>query len=131
MTYSPIVEKLGWTEENLVELQNLGFSFFMEGKYPVASLYYETLIRLNPEDTYNHQLLGAIYLEGNENELAVTALDRALKLDPSHVPSKLNKAKALFALEKREEALALAKEIVKTKTPRLSNVAEALIMGHS
>jgi tetratricopeptide (TPR) repeat protein len=131
MVQSPIIEQLGWSEGNLRELQNLGYAFFIEGKYPIASLYYETLTRLNPDEPYNHQLLGAIYLEANENELAVEALNKALQLDPSHVPTKLNKTKALFALEKREEALALAKEVKATKTPKLSDVAEALILGHS
>ena len=131
MKLSPVVDKLGWNEENLSELRVTGYSFFLQGKYQIASLYFETLIRLAPESAYDHQVLGALYLESNEDEMAIEVLDHALELDPSHNPTKLNKAKALIMLDRKEEAIKLAKELMKAGDKRIANVAEALVLSHS
>lgn len=122
---------LGWQEEHLEEIRFSGFSFLREGKYDKARLFFETLLILDSNSTFDRQMLGAVYLQMGENDKALYQLDKALALDPSHEPTLMNKAKALLMLGKKQEALDILKILKNSSDFQLSNDAQALSIAHS
>ena len=124
-------EILGWESEQLEEIRFSGFSFLREGKYEKARLYFETLLILDTQSTFDRQTLGAIYLQLGDNEKAVYQLEKALSLDSSHEPTLLNKAKAQLMLGKKQEAMDILQILKKSTHVELANDATALIMAHS
>ncbi|MFN0065746.1 MAG: tetratricopeptide repeat protein [Chlamydiales bacterium] len=124
-------EMMGWEEEQLQELRFSGFGFLREGKYETARLFFEGLVVLNPENAYDLQTLGALYLQIGKNGKALKYLDRALAIDPAHEPTMLNKVKALMMLGKKVEALPLAQRLQKSSFKQIADDASALIIANS
>lgn len=122
---------LGWGEEELEDLRLAGFAYIQQGKYDIASSFFEALIVLDPENAYDAQTLGALYLQNNEPQKALKILQHALKLEGDHSPTLLNLTKALFMLGLSEEGLRLAEVLQREKTSAISNVAKALILAYS
>lgn len=121
---------LGWQPEQVKEVRFAGFSFFREGHYHKALMFFEALVILDPASTYDFQTLGAIYLEMGDNEKALHTLNTALALQPDHDLTKLNRVKALLSLEKISEALVEAKSLEKSADPLIANDAAALILAY-
>lgn len=124
-------EKLGWSKAQIEELRISGFSYIRQGKYDVALPFFEGLVVLDPESAYDAQTLGALYLQLGEPEKAYKSLDRALKLEADHAATLINMTKALFMLGKIPEGLKLAEILVQEEDPRISSMAEALILAYS
>ena len=124
-------ELLGWDKEKIDEIRFFGFSLLREGKYDRARLFFEVLLILDGDSSFDRQTLGALYLQMNDNEKAVEQLNKALEVLPDHEPTRLNKAKALFMLNRKEEALQIVTELMKSTDTILANDAEALIMAHT
>lgn len=122
---------LGWNEDQIEDLRNAGYAYIRQGKYEIALPFYEALLVLDPESTYDAQTLGALYLQLNNPTKALKYFDRALKLDADHAPTLLNVTKALFMLGKKEEGLKLALILKNEKNPAVSNVAKALVLAYS
>src|SRR4051794_8664651 len=100
------LNKLGWSEEHIEDLRYTGFSYVRQGKYDIALAFFEALTVLNPENCYDAQTLGAIYLQLNQYDQAIKCFDRALKLEAKdHGPTLINLAKTLFAMGKKDEGL--------------------------
>jgi tetratricopeptide (TPR) repeat protein len=125
------IEKLGWTEDHLDEIRFGGFAYIRQGKYDIALPFFEALVVLDPESSYDAQTLGALYLQLGKPELAVKALERALKLETEHGASLLNMAKALFMLGRKNEGLKLAEILSKEEDQTIANVAKALVLAYS
>jgi len=89
------------------------------------------LVILNPENSYDAQTLGALYLQLNNPLKALKAFDRALKLEADHAPTLLNVTKALLQLGRREEAIKLAQILKNEPEGAVSNVAKALILAYT
>lgn len=121
---------LGWEEEEIEELRLSGYSFLKQGHYKKAILFFEALVILNPLSIYDLQTLGALYLQINENSKAIEILDKALRLVPNHLPSLINKVKALFCLHKFSEAFPLAQKLTQCFNKNIANEAEALILSY-
>ncbi|MDB6081046.1 MAG: hypothetical protein JWO53_318 [Chlamydiia bacterium] len=124
-------EKLGWTEEHLEEIRNAGYSYIRQGKYEMALPFFDALSVLNPEDSYDIQTLGAIYVQLNQPKKAIKYLDRALQLEGDHSATLLNLAKAFFMSSKVAEGLKLAAVLQKDPNPFISSTASALILAYS
>lgn len=124
-------ESLGWSEEILEEMRSAGFAYIRQGKYDIALSFFEALCVLDPNNAYDAQTLGAVYLQINNPSKALKCFDKALKIEAEHAPTLLNLAKALFMLGKREEGLKLAHILKKEPNAFISNMAEALILAHS
>lgn len=122
---------LGWNDDELSDLRFVGYSYIKQGKYDIAITFFEALVTLAPSSIYDLQTLGALYLQKNNNLMALNYIEKALKLDPLHQPTLLNRVKVLFALGYKKQALAQAKELEKSKDPEITQHAEALIMAHS
>lgn len=124
-------KELDWTEEHLEDLRYTGYAYLRQGKYDIAITFFEALIVLDPENAYDSQTLGALYLQIGEPKKALKWLDHALKIEADHGPTLLNLCKALFMLGKKEEGLKLANMLKNEPSPAIANVAKALILAHS
>ena len=125
------LEILGWNSYQLEELRFAGFSFVRQGKYDKALIYFKSLVILDPKSSYDFQILGALYLQTNEEAQALPMLNQALELDPTHEPTQLNKVKNLITLGQKSEAFALAAALEKSKNRVIADDATAVIMAHS
>lgn len=126
------LDKLGWSEEQIEDLRYTGFSYIRQGKYDIGLAFFEALVILNPENGYDAQTLGALYLQLNEHEKAIKCFDRALKLEiADHGPTLINLAKTLFAMGKKEEGLKMAQMLKNESNPIVANTAKALILAYS
>ncbi len=122
---------LGWNKEQIDDLRYVGFSYLKEGKYDVAITIFEALVILAPEGAYDWQTLGALYLETGDNLKALSTIEKALKLDPVHEPTLLNRAKALFSLGYKRQALAQAKTLEVAPDRKIAEAASALLLAYS
>lgn len=120
-------EVLGWGQEELDDLRYVAYSYIKQGIYDVALTIFNALAVLTPQTAYDLQTIGALYLQMGENLKALDHLDRSLKLDPTHLPSQLNRAKALLALGLKQQAIAQATLIEKREDPLVSPQAAALL----
>lgn len=120
-------EALNWSEESIDDLRFIGYSYIKEGVYETALKIFKGLIVLSPDNLYDLQTLGALYLQKNQLLEALHFLDRALALDPAHLPTLLNRTKTLFMLGYEEQAMKTAIALQKCKDPEIANQAAALI----
>ena len=124
------LQKLGWTEDHLEELRNAGYSYVRQGKYETALPFFEALVILNTENSYDAQTLGALYVQVNKPDKAIKYLDRALQIEGDHSPTLLNLAKAFFMIGKIEEGIKLAHILKKDPNPFISSNAAALLLAY-
>jgi len=122
---------LGWGQEELEDLRLVGYSYIRQGKYDIATTFFEALVVLNPNSTYDMQTLGALYLQRGNNLMALNYIEKALKLDPTHAPTLLNRTKALFALGYKPQALTQAQLLENHPEPDVASQAQALIMAYT
>jgi tetratricopeptide (TPR) repeat protein len=66
-------------------------------QYRMASLYYASASRLDPNSIAWAYLAGVVLAELGENDQAVSSFRRALALDASHLPARMRLADALMA----------------------------------
>ena len=125
------MEVLGWGIDELEDLRFVGYSYIKQGKYDIATSFFEALVVLSSQNAYDLQILGALYLQKNNNLMALNYLERALKIDPSHTPTLLNRAKALFALGYKNQALVQARNLQKNPDESIANQASALILAYT
>lgn len=124
------LKEMGWSEDQVEDLRNAGYAYIRQGKYEIALPFYNALTVLNPDNPYDAQTLGALYLQLNNPAKALKAFDKALKLEADHAPTLINVTKALLMLGKIEEGLKLANILKTEKDPAISNMAKALILAY-
>ena len=125
------LKKLGWHEEQLDEIRNAGYSYIRQGKYSIAIPFFEALVILNPDSSYDAQALGALFVQVNEPGKAIKYLDRALQLEADHSPTLLNLTKAFFMSGKKEDGMRLARVLQNDPNPYIAGTASALLMAYS
>jgi tetratricopeptide (TPR) repeat protein len=124
------VQLLDWNEEHLEDIRYVGYTYIKEGLYQTALSFFEALTVLNPGSVYDLQTLGAIYLQIGDNLAALNTLERAIKLDPDHLPTLLNRTKALFLLGYKPQAVAMAQKLATSENREIATEAEALIAAY-
>jgi len=97
--------------------------------YDTALTFFDALAVLTPSTVYDLQTIGALHLQLGNGLKALEFLNRALKLDPSHIPTQLNRAKALFALGNNQQGIAQARAIERQNNKDLAAQATALILS--
>lgn len=125
------LEVLDWGNEELEDLRFVGYSYLKQGKYDIALTFFEALVVLNPQNPYDLQTLGALHLQLGNNLPALNFIERALKLDPNHLPTLLNRAKVLFALGYRRQALAQAQSLQTSPDTNIADQASALLLAYA
>jgi len=124
------MEKLGWSEDQLEDIRFTAYSYIRQGKYDIALPFFEALCVLNPDSVYDHQTLGALYLQLNHPEKAKDCLEKAVKMEATHAPTLLNLSKALLMLGHVEAGLRLARMLSKDPETNVSNIAKALLLAY-
>lgn len=124
------MEILGWGKDELDDLRFVGYSYIRQGHYDTAITFFEALVILAPQSAYDLQTLGALYLQVGNNLAALNYIERALKIEPLHIPSLLNRTKALFSLGYKRQAVMQALELQKNNDQRVAEQATALLMVH-
>lgn len=124
-------KELGCTDDQLEDLRFTAYAYIRQGKYDIALPIFEALTIMNPDNAYDAQTLGALYLQMNNPIKALKSFDKALKLEADHTPTLLNVTKALFMVGKIDEGLKLANILKNEPDAAISNVAKALILAHS
>ena len=71
------------------------------------------------------------YLETGHNLQALSTIEQALKVEPNHPTTLLNRVKALFALGYRRQAIAQAKSLVGHSDVTIANQASALLLSYT
>lgn len=122
---------LGWNEQQLDDLRLVGFSYLKQGQYPISISIFEALAVLMPNNTYDLQTLGGLYLETGKHLQALETIERALKLDPTHDITLLNRAKALFALGYKRQGIAQARALEAHQNKQVASQASALLIAYS
>ncbi len=125
------LEVLGWDENELDDLRFVGFSYIKQGKYDIARTFYEALVVLSKNAAYDLQTLGALHLQQGDNLSALNYLEQAIKAEPLHQPTLLNRVKALFLLGYKRQAFEQAQWLVTNAEKEIANQASALIMAYS
>ncbi len=125
------LEVLQWSNDELENLRFMGYSYIKQGQYATALKFFEALVVLSEESVFDQQTLGALYLETGNNLMALNYLEKAIKLDPSHGPTLLNRSKALLALGYKKQGLMQAKSLEVHPETSVSSQAAALSLAYS
>lgn len=123
-------EVLGWGQEEIDDLRYVAYSYIKQGVYDVALTFFDALAVLSPATPYDLQTIGALHLQIGNGLRALDYIDRALKLEPNHLPSKLNRAKALFMLGYKRQGLVQALELEKSVDKEIASQAAALVLAY-
>lgn len=121
---------LGFDESKIEDLRYVGYTYVKEGHYKIAIKFFEALTILNPKSAYDFQTLGALYLQTGQLQYALNYLERALKIEPSHELTQLNKLKALYLLGYYKQANKLAEELIKSSSLPVRTKAESLFLAY-
>ena len=118
---------LDWSEDEIEDIRFVGYSYIQQGQYDTACIFFEALNVLTPNNAYDLQTLGALYLQKDDNLQALNYLNQALKIEPNHFPSLLNRAKALFALGYKKQGEKEVRNLQRCKDRGIANQATALL----
>lgn len=124
------LEVLGWSQEELSDLRYVAYSYIKQGIYDVALNFFDALAVLSPPTPYDLQTMGALHLQLGNGLKALDYLDRALKVEPHHLLTQLNRAKALFMLGYKRQGLVQVLELEKCETPEIASQASALVLAY-
>jgi tetratricopeptide (TPR) repeat protein len=124
------IDILGWGKQELEDLRFVAYSYIKQGIYDVALTFFDAIIVLSPPNPYDLQTVGAIHLQMGNGHLALDFLDRALKLDPTHLPTQINRARSLFMLGYKRQGLIVAVGLEKNLNLEIAAQAKALILAY-
>lgn len=131
MSQTNWLDLLGWTPSEMEDIRFTGYSYLKQGQYQAALKFFEALVILSGDNAYDLQTLGALYLETGNHLSALNYLERALKIETSHEPTRLNRAKALFLLGYKRQGLSQAAELERSSNAYIANQARALTLAYS
>jgi tetratricopeptide (TPR) repeat protein len=123
-------EILGWGTEQIEDLRFVAYSYIKQGIYDVALTVFNAIDALSKTTPYDVQTVGAIYLQMGNGTEAIQFLDRAIEMEPEHLPTRLNRVKALLMLGLLEEGLREAKILASSNDPQIANHASALLLAY-
>ncbi len=124
------LEILGWSESEMGDLRYVAYSYIRQGIYDVALTFFDALSVLAPPVAYDLQTIGALHLQLGNGLKALDYLDRALKMEPDHRLTQLNRAKALFMLGYKRQGYQQALELEKCPEKEIASQASALVLAY-
>ena len=124
-------EILGWGDEELEDLRFVAFSYIKQGQYDIAVCFFEALTVLAPKNAYDLQTLGALYLQKGKALEALSHLDKALKIEPTHLLTLLNRCKTLFLLGYKKQGIQQAEQLAKSSDSEIAKQASALLLSYA
>ena len=93
------------SREELHEIASQGHNLYDAGLIDSAQRVFEGLTELDPDDSFFHCGLGAIYQHQGALERAIIEYDLALALDERDIPSRCNRAEVLLQQGQTEAAI--------------------------
>jgi len=130
MSEIPWIDLLGWSQDEVSDLRFVAYSYIKQGHYKIALKFFEALVVLCPESSYDLQTLGALYLEMGDNLTALNYFDQALRFEPESPPTLINRAKALLLLGYNRQGLAQAALLKNHPDAKIAGQAEALLLAY-
>lgn len=124
------LEILGWGNEEINDLRYVAYSYIKQGIYDIALTFFDAVTILSLPTAYDLQTIGALHLQLGNGLKALDFLDRALKLEPTHVLTQLNRAKALFMLGYKRQGLVQVLELEKCPETEIASQAAALVLAY-
>lgn len=124
------LEMLGWDEEEIGDLRYVAYSYIKQGVYDIALTFFDALSVLTPPVPYDLQTIGALHLQLGNGLKALDYLDRALKMEPGHLPTQLNRSKALFMLGYKRQGLVQVLELERCPDQEIASQASALVLAY-
>ena len=125
------LEVLGWGDEEINDLRYVAYTYIRQGVYDIALIFFDALNVLTPPIPYDLQTMGALHLQLGNTLKALDFLDRALKMDPNHLMTKLNRAKALLMLGYKKQGLTQVAELEQCPDSEIASQAIALALAYS
>lgn len=122
---------LGWKGAHLEEMRKRGVALAKEGHYERSIALFKALVLLDSDSLFDRQMIGALYVQVGNPEKALPHLEKALQLEQRHLPTHLNRARALMMIGKTEKSLRLANALMQVKNRTIADNAEALILAHN
>ncbi|MBN2479734.1 MAG: tetratricopeptide repeat protein [Parachlamydiales bacterium] len=119
------------SDDTLDDIRLVGYSYIKQGCFDIALDFFNALVILNPNSSYDQQTLGAIYMQKGRYLDSLKHFDQALKIEPKNYFIMLNRAKSLFSLGYIKEGLMQANELQKCLDKNISTQAKALIEAYS
>ena len=124
-------EVLGWDAKEINDLRYAAYSYIKQGIYDVALTIFDAIAVLTSLSAYDLQTLGALHLQIGNGLKALDYLDRAIKADPNHAPTQMNRVKALLMLGYKRQAFIQAMQLEKSEDPQIASSASALLLAYS
>ncbi|NGX28303.1 MAG: hypothetical protein K940chlam1_00478 [Candidatus Anoxychlamydiales bacterium] len=118
------------SNDSVEDLRYVGYLYVKQGCYDIALEFFNTLLILDPKNSYDLQTLGALYLQKGKYLEALEHLDEVIKIEPTNPLVLLNKARALLSLGYRREGIDQARIVATNKDKKLSSQAMALISAY-
>ncbi len=121
---------LGWDERKIDDLRYVAYSYIKQGVYDIALTFFDALFVLTAPTAYDLQTIGALHLQLGNGLKALDYLDRALRIDPKHTPTQLNRCKALFMLGYKRQGLMQAATLERCEDAEIARQAASLLLAH-
>ncbi|MGK0172083.1 MAG: putative PEP-CTERM system TPR-repeat lipoprotein, partial [Gammaproteobacteria bacterium] len=100
------LEKASRIDPSIRNSAMLSLAYARDGRIGKGIAQAKAAIRRAPDDPLAHFLYGVLLAASKDAEGARNAFDEALRLDPSHLWTRLHLARAMFASGQREPAIA-------------------------
>ncbi len=94
-------------------LNTLGYRYLNNENYPQSKKAFLQAIDLSPQRANPYDSLGDYFVAEANYDSALICYEKALEQDPKFFTSKVNKGKMLEKLNRKDEAIAIYKELVK------------------
>jgi predicted Zn-dependent protease len=96
--------KVNWTAEGLYLIAERGRLLFLQGRLQEATIVFDGLLALDPDNWYYSQALAAIYIKYGQPDAALRLMDDLLSRDPSDLESRIRRCEALTEMGETEKA---------------------------
>lgn len=124
------LQVLGWGNQQIIDLRNVAYSYIKQGIYDVALTFFDALAVLAKPSLYDLQTMGALHLQLGNGLQALEMLNAALRENPKHYLTQLNRAKALFMLGQKTQALIQVLELENCPDKEIASQASALVLAY-
>ncbi len=94
----------GWTEEDVYRIAERAHSLYLQGRNREATVIFEGLVAVDPENLYCRDALAALYLLNGEPHRALIELNQVLARDPQHATARARRCESWWRLGRPDEA---------------------------
>ena len=106
--------------KNMKDLENAQNEVY-QGDSNKAIPVIESLIQITPRYMHLHFLLGMACKRGGQRERAIEAFQKAIEIDPNHVPALRELAEELISVSKLKEAEGMYRKIIQLEQPNATD----------